>query len=164
MDEDIAIPLIIFSFFFAMTWMILNYRKWRFEQKQETERSVRNSLGTSELKDLMRQAVIEANTPLLERIETLETELRQAKAPRLPAAQRDPMVEERHQTREAVPAKRRVSPQSRYDKGVGSTTGSLRCEFSTVPPRSHVQRWLRLPCTCSTRKASTLVRCALFNG
>ena len=103
MDEEIIIPIIIFSFILSLVWMILNYRKWRFQQKQETERAASNSLGTSELKDLMRQAVLEANMPLVERIETLEAELRQATAPRLEAAQHDPMLEELHQTREEVP-------------------------------------------------------------
>lgn len=102
MDEDFFIPIIVFSFILSLVWMILNFSKWRYTQKQETARAAGNSLGTSELKDLMRQAVLEANMPLVERIETLEAELRQAK-PRLMAAQQDPMLEEMRPTREEIP-------------------------------------------------------------
>ncbi len=103
MDEDFFIPIIVFSFILSLVWMILNHSKWRYKQKEETQRASGNSLGTSELKDLMRQAVIEANTPLAERIAVLEAELRQANAPRLRPAQHDPMLEELRQTREEVP-------------------------------------------------------------
>ena len=103
MDEEFFIPIVFFSFILSLVWMILNYRKWRFQHKQENEQAARNSLGTSELKDLMRQAVSEANTPLLERIEMLEAELRQAKAPRLTPAQRDSMLEDARPTREEIP-------------------------------------------------------------
>ena len=107
MDEDFFIPIIVFSFILSLVWMILNHSKWRYKQKEETQRASGNSLGTSELKDLMRQAVIEANTPLAERIAALEAELRQA--PRLRPAQHDPMLEELRQTREEAlePAERR---------------------------------------------------------
>ena len=100
MDEEILVPIIVFSFILSLVWMIFNYSKWRMQHKQEAKRAAGNSLGTSELKDLMRQAVIEANMPLVERIETLEAELRRAKAPRLPSAQPDPMLDE---LREEVP-------------------------------------------------------------
>ncbi len=103
MDEDIFIPILVFSFILSLVWMILNHSKWKHKQREETQRASGNSLGTSELKDMMRQAVIEANRPLVERIAVLEAELRQAKAPRLRPAQHDPMLEELHQTREEVP-------------------------------------------------------------
>ena len=94
MDEDIMIPLIAFSFFFAMTWLILNYRKWKYLQRNQERQGSDNSLGLSELKDVMRQAVEEANEPLLERIEALEEELRRTDAPRLRPAQRDEILED----------------------------------------------------------------------
>ena len=103
MDEEIFIPIIVFSFILSLVWMILNHSKWKHKQREQTHRTSGNSLGTSELKDLMRQAVIEANTPLAERIAALEAELRQARAPRLRPAQHDPMLEELRQTREEVP-------------------------------------------------------------
>jgi len=101
MDEDIFIPIIVFSFILSLVWMILNHSKWKHKQREQ--RASGNSLGTSELKDMMRQAVIEANIPLIERIAVLEAELRQANAPRLRPAQHDPMLEELRQTREEVP-------------------------------------------------------------
>ena len=110
MDEDIAIPLIIFSFFFAFTWMILNYRKWKHMHKQQVQQGSDNSMGLSELKEIMREAVEEANEPLLERIEALEAELRRTDAPRLMPAQRDEILEGLNQAtaEQAEPAKRRA--------------------------------------------------------
>jgi len=101
MDEDIFIPIIVFSFILSLVWMILNHSKWKHKQREQ--RASGNSLGTSELKDMMRQAVIEANMPLVERIAVMEAELRQANAPRLRPAQHDPMLEELRPTREEVP-------------------------------------------------------------
>ena len=103
MEEEILIPIIVFSFILSLIWMILNHNKWRYKQKQEAKQAASNSLGTSELKALMLEAVVEANMPLVERIETLEAELRQATAPRLGPAQHNPMVEELRQTPEEAP-------------------------------------------------------------
>ena len=110
MDEDIVIPFLIMSFFFAMTWLILNYRKWKYLQRNKERSESDNSMGLSELKDVMREAVEEANEPLLERIEALEAELRRADAPRLMPAQRDEMLEELNQAsvQQAEPAERRA--------------------------------------------------------
>ncbi len=110
MDEDIAIPLIFFSFFFAMTWMILNYRKWKYMQRNQVREDSDNSMGLSELKEIMREAVEEANGPLLERIEALEAELRQTDAPRLMPAQRDEILEELKEAKaqQTEPAARRT--------------------------------------------------------
>lgn len=112
MDEDIFIPIIVFSFILSLIWMILSYSKWRFQQKQETQRAAAgNSLGMSELKALMREAVEEASAPLAERIEALEAEVRQASKPRLMPAQKDPLLEDVRSTREdaSEPAARRVT-------------------------------------------------------
>ncbi len=96
------IPIVFFSIIALIVKWGLDHSKWKI-QHQSGIASTDNSLGTSELKDMMRQAVIEANTPLAERIAALEAELRQAKAPRLRPAQHDPMLEELRQTREEVP-------------------------------------------------------------
>lgn len=103
MDEEIFIPIILFSFILSLVWMILNHSKWKHKQREEQHRTSGNSLGTSELKEMMRQAVIEANIPMVERMAVLEAELRQANAPRLGPAQHDPMLEELRPTREEVP-------------------------------------------------------------
>jgi hypothetical protein len=111
MDEDILIPIIVFSFVLSLIWMILSYSKWRFQQKQEMQRAAGASLGTSELKALMREAVEEASAPLAERLEALEAEVRQASKPRLMPAQKDPLLDDVRATREEAsePAARRVT-------------------------------------------------------
>ena len=110
MDEDIFIPFIIFSFILAFTWMILNYRKWKHMHRQQGRQDGDNSMGLSELKHMMREAVEEANEPLLERIEALEEELRRADAPRLMPAQRDEILEELNEAAvpQTEPAERRA--------------------------------------------------------
>lgn len=110
MDEDILIPLISTTFFLLMTWMILNYRKWKYMYRQEMQQDSDKSMGLSELREVVREAVEEANEPLLERIEALEAELRQTDAPRLMPAQRDEILEELNQAavEQAEPAKRRA--------------------------------------------------------
>ena len=111
MDEDIAIPLIIFASVLIFTWMMLNYRKWTYLQKQKGgQAGQENSMGLSELKDVLREAVAEAQEPLLERIETLEAEVRQAATPRLMPAQHDDRLGELKQSpvEQAEPAARRA--------------------------------------------------------
>ena len=110
MDEEIFIPIIIFSFILALVWMIISYSKWKIQHKQQTGQGTDNSLGLSELKAMMREAVEEANEPLLERIETLEEELRRAETPRLMPAQRDELLDEVNQApvEQAQPAARRA--------------------------------------------------------
>lgn len=104
MDEDIIVPLIVFSFIFAMVSLIMAQVRWSARHKLETEGKEGTSLGTSELKALMREAVEEANEPLLARIEHLEQEL--AEAPRqLPAAEK--RLGEMMDAPAPVPAKRR---------------------------------------------------------
>ena len=110
MEEEIFIPLIMFSFILSLVWMIINYSKWKIQHKQEMGQASDNSLGMSELKDLMREAVEEGTEPLFERIEALEKELRRAQTPRLMPAQRDEILEEVNQApvKEAEPAQRRA--------------------------------------------------------
>ena len=108
MDEDIVIPIIVFSFILSLVWMILNYRKWKLQHRQENQKAD-SSLSLSELKEMMREAAAEANDPIIERIELMEALLRQARAPRLGPAQQDALIEEIQQEHEEapVPSKRR---------------------------------------------------------
>jgi len=104
MDEDIVIPIIVFSFILSLVWMILNYRKWKLQHRQENQQDTDGSLSLSELKEMMREAVAESNDPLLERIELMEALLRQATAPRLGPAKQDPLLEELQQEQQEAPA------------------------------------------------------------
>jgi len=106
MEEEILMMLIFFSFVLALIGMIIHYRKWKLKYRDTRGRNEDNSLGMSELRDLMREAVEEGTEPLLERIEALEAELRRADAPRLMPAQRDEL--EQAPVREAEPATRRA--------------------------------------------------------
>lgn len=110
MDEDIAIPLIIFSFILILVWMLISYGKWKYREKQEARQASASSVGTGELKAMMREAVEEAIGPLAERIETLEDAVRRAETPRLPPAQPDEFLEEISPRGEeaAVPTTRRA--------------------------------------------------------
>ncbi len=83
MDEDIFIPLIFFTFVFLTIRMILAHNREKTARKLEahSRTSEGGSLRTSELKALIREAVEEANEPLMERVEALEARL--GDAPRL---------------------------------------------------------------------------------
>lgn len=83
MDEDIFVPLIVFSFILALIGMILSHSRWRLQQKMKVKENTENSLGTNELKGLILEAMHEANLPIMERIESLEKQLR---TPKLNAA------------------------------------------------------------------------------
>jgi hypothetical protein len=104
MEEDIIVPLIVFTFIFAMVALIMAQVRWSARHKMEAQGKEGTSLGTSELKALMREAVEEANEPLLARIEQLEHE--RVEAPRqLPAAEK--RLDERMDESAPAPAKRR---------------------------------------------------------
>ena len=66
----VFLNLIIFTFIGSMVKLGLDYRKTKM-----LANSGGSSLGTTELRDLIRDAVEEANAPLLERLETLEGQL-----------------------------------------------------------------------------------------
>lgn len=71
MDADIFVPLIIFTFLFLSLKTFLGYRQAKLEHSPRTAEG-EGSLRTSELKALIREAVEEANEPLLARLEALE--------------------------------------------------------------------------------------------
>ncbi len=110
MDEDIFVPFIMLTFFLILTWMILNYRKWKLMHKQEMRQSQDNSMSLDELKEMMQEIVEDSTEPLLERIEALEETIRRTETPRLMPAQRDEILEELNQTpvKETEPAERRA--------------------------------------------------------
>lgn len=94
MDEDILIPLIVFSFILAMVWMILNHARWKHQHKASGSTDEGKSLRTSELKAMMMEAVAEANRPLHERIAHLEDQVRTLDRRSLPPHAPDPLLED----------------------------------------------------------------------
>src|SRR5690606_11814 len=77
MDPGILVPLIVFSFIFLTIRMILAHNREKAARKLEAQArtSEGGSLRTSELKALVREAVEEANAPLVDRIEAIEHRL-----------------------------------------------------------------------------------------
>lgn len=71
MDAEVFVPLIIFTFLFLSLKTFLGYRQAKLEHGQRTAAG-EGSLRTSELKAIIREAVEEANAPLLARLEALE--------------------------------------------------------------------------------------------
>ena len=68
------IPIVFFGTVLLIVRWSLEHHKWRVRHRQGAE-SAGSSLGTSELKTLIREAVEEANEPLLDRVEALEARL-----------------------------------------------------------------------------------------
>ena len=97
MDEDVLVPLIVFSFVLILIGMILNHSRWKYLQKQKNKGTAEEgggSLRTSELRALIQEAVLEATMPLQQRIDTLEDLLRQERAPRLMPAREEEWTDE----------------------------------------------------------------------
>lgn len=80
--EDILVPLIVFGFIALIVKMALDFARWKKMHSGGAlaEGKADNSLGTTELKMLIQEAVQNANQPLLDRIEHLEGELIQERA------------------------------------------------------------------------------------
>lgn len=80
----IAIVAIVMGTVVSLTKQILDYMRERRQGSLPTGEGVR----TSDLRQLMVEAVEEANAPLQERIERLETRFDVVEVPRLPAPER----------------------------------------------------------------------------
>ena len=74
MNFALLIPIVLFSIIALIVKWSLDHSKWKI-QHQSGIASADNSLGTSELKAFIREAVEEANAPLTERVEALEVRL-----------------------------------------------------------------------------------------
>ena len=86
MDFVFLVPV---AFFLTIAFLVktgLDYSRWKKEHDRG-EVSAGSSLGTGELRALIREAVEEANEPLLERVEALETHLEALAQPRLTTGQ-----------------------------------------------------------------------------
>ena len=76
-----VIPLVFFATVLLIVRWSLEHHKRRVRHRQDAE-SAGSSLGSSELKDLIREAVEEANEPLFDRVEALEARLDRLLEPR----------------------------------------------------------------------------------
>ena len=85
MDLVFLIPIAFFATIALIVKWSLEYSRWKREYARGGSTSG-NSLGTHELKALIREAVEEANEPLLDRVEALETHLETLAQPRLTTA------------------------------------------------------------------------------
>ncbi len=74
MNFAFLIPIVLFSIIALIVKWGLDHSKWKIEH-QSRGASTDNSLGTSELRALIHEAVEEANAPLTERVEALEARL-----------------------------------------------------------------------------------------
>ncbi|MEM8486960.1 MAG: hypothetical protein AAF564_15510 [Bacteroidota bacterium] len=76
MEEEIIVPLIVFSFIALIVKMSLDFAKWKkTHNSQSLGAASDKSLGVSELKNLISEAVMQANIPLNDRIAELEDQL-----------------------------------------------------------------------------------------
>ena len=77
MQEEIIIPLIVFGFIAIIVKMSLDYAKWK--RMHGADKSISSgegsSLGASELRMLIHNAVIEANEPLQIQLNKLEEQV-----------------------------------------------------------------------------------------
>ncbi len=110
MQEEIVIPIIVFSFVLAMVGMFLQYFKWRQKYRAEQGNTEGSSLRASELQAMMQEAVEDAQAPLLARIEVLQEEIRRV-GRALPPAEASLLEElpEPEEEQPAVRARRRVT-------------------------------------------------------
>jgi len=99
--------LIVFSFVLILAGMIFNYFKWKLKHKMQDREA--GSLRTSELKEMMREAVVEANAPLLDRIDMLEARMEDLAVPRLGPAEEEPLVDVSLTSEVQPPAQGRTS-------------------------------------------------------
>ncbi len=74
MNFAILIPIVLFSIIALIVKWSLDHSKWKIQHRSGGA-STDNSLRTSELRALIREAVEEANAPLTERVEALEARL-----------------------------------------------------------------------------------------
>ena len=74
MNFALLIPIVFFSIIALIVKWGLDHSKWKIEHRSRGA-STDNSLGTSELRALIHEAVEEANAPLTERVEALEARL-----------------------------------------------------------------------------------------
>lgn len=88
-----AIPIAFFGTVLLIVRWSLEYSKWK-KGYREQSMPADNSLGMSELKMIIHEAVEEANEPLLDRIEAIEARLDTLAEPRLTAARHAPLLDE----------------------------------------------------------------------
>ena len=104
MDLVFLVPVAFFATIaFIVKWS-LDYSRWK-RQYDQGDTPTDNSLGTGELLALIREAVEEANEPLLDRVEALEERLDTLAQPRLPTAHAS-LLNDLPEADEAIPVAR----------------------------------------------------------
>lgn len=78
--EPILATLIVFGFAAFIVKMGIDYSKWK---RQHASGEGATSMRTSELQELVREAVEEANAPLRERLDALQQQLEEQRTPSL---------------------------------------------------------------------------------
>ncbi len=83
MDEDIFIPLIIFSFILILVKMILEHKRWRHSQGVEPKKKAipDKAMSLSELEDSFQDTVDLSVAPLESRLSRIEKQLRRLSPP-----------------------------------------------------------------------------------
>ena len=105
--EAVFVVFIVFGFGFLTIKTLVSYAKWRGQRNAIKE----GSLRTSELKQIVRDAVDEANAPLHQRIDRLEGLLEEQQRPRLlplddEASARHVLADENGARQQDLPAQR----------------------------------------------------------
>ena len=105
MDLVFLVPVAFFATIaFIVKWS-LEYSRWK-RQYDQGDAPVGNSLGIGELRALIREAVEEANEPLLDRVEALEERLDTLAQPRLTTTHAS-LLNDLPEAAEAVPVTQR---------------------------------------------------------
>ncbi|NNE34755.1 MAG: hypothetical protein HKN13_05945 [Rhodothermales bacterium] len=80
MQEEIFIPLIVFSFVLILVKMILDHAKWKRSQgggsKQKQKQLAERAMSLSELEDVFQQTMDASVAPIEARMARLEKQLR----------------------------------------------------------------------------------------
>ncbi len=71
----ISIVAMTMGTFLVTMKMIIGHLRWRVQQRQKNTGDLEGSVRLVELEELMRQAALEANEPLMRRIERLDRQM-----------------------------------------------------------------------------------------
>lgn len=83
MDEDIFIPLIVFSFVLILVKMILDHQKWKRSQggSSKPKQISEKAMSLSELEDVFQETIDLSVAPIEARIARVEKQLRRLGPP-----------------------------------------------------------------------------------
>lgn len=92
MDEDIFIPLIIFTFILLLVKMILDHAKWKRSNGdgKKPKKLAERSMSLSELEDVFQQTLDSTIAPIEARMARVEKSLRRLSTPEPPRQLSEP--------------------------------------------------------------------------